>query len=370
MNVLGIIFANDGEIGDLTNKRTTATVPFGGRYRQVDFHLANLSAAGVRHIGIISRRNYQSLMHHVASGEEWGLEMGQGGLEFLTPFSMSAVDNYHGKLETLYTAMDFLEYGSSDGYVIMTGSAILSNVDMKAVLNAHIASGKDLTMVTKAGVANGNKRLDLAVKLDQDGQIEDMVVDYAAPAGYAASMDIFVVGKNWLIQRVKECVAHNLYHMDRDLVLGQWQKKAVSVNVYQFEGHALYNETVNEYFTNSMALISKRVRHDLFGANHPVYTKVRDQVPSYYGEGCKVENSILADGCVLEGQVSHSVLFRQVTVEAGALVSDCVIMNNALVGANCELRYVILDKDVTVRPNSRLIGTPTNPIIIKRGEIV
>lgn len=370
MNVLGIIFANDGEIGDLTNKRTTATVPFGGRYRQVDFHLANLSAAGVRHIGIISRRNYQSLMHHVASGEEWGLEMGQGGLEFLTPFSMSAVDNYHGKLETLYTAMDFLEYGSSDGYVIMTGSAILSNVDMKAVLNAHIASGKDLTMVTKAGVANGNKRLDLAVKLDQDGQIEDMVVDYAAPAGYAASMDIFVVGKNWLIQRVKECVAHNLYHMDRDLVLGLWQKNQASVNVYEFDGVALYNESVEEYFTNSLSLIDNDIRHDLFGAHHAIYTKVRDRVPSYYGEDCKISNTLVADGCILEGQVQGSVLFRQVEVQAGATVENCVIMNDAVIGEGAELKYAILDKDVTVRPGKKLIGTMEHPIIVKRGETV
>lgn len=370
MNIVGIIFANDGEIGELTNKRTTATVPFGGRYRQVDFHLANLSAAGVRHIGIISRRNYHSLMHHVGSGEEWGLEIGEGGLEFLTPYSMSAIDNYHGKLETLSTAMDFLEFGPSEGYVIMTGSAIQSNIDLKDVLTAHIASGKDITMVTKAGIANGSKRLDLAVKLDKNGQIADMVVDYAAPGDYLASMDIFVMRKQWLIDRVKECVAHNLYHMDRDLVLGLWQKKQADVNVYQFDGIAMYNESVEEYFANSLALIDSETRHNVFGGHHAVYTKVRDRVPSYYGDGCQIANTIVADGCMLEGEVRDSVLFRQVTVENGASVEKCVIMNDAIIGEGAELKYVILDKNVTVRPGSKLIGTAKNPVIIKRGEII
>ena len=369
MNVMGIIFANDGAIGTLTDKRTTASVPFGGRYRQVDFHLTNMTAAGIRHIGIISRHNYQSLLHHIGSGEEWGLELGEGGLEFLTPYAMSTTDNYRGKLETLYSAMDFLEYGN-DEYVIMSGSAIQSNMDMKKLLDAHIKSGKDITVVTKAGIANGVKQLDLAVKLDKNGEIADMAVDYVAPADYLASMDIFVLSKNWLMDRVKECVAHNLYHMDRDLVLGLWQKKAATVNIYQFSGIAMYNESVEEYFANSLALIDSDVRHNMFGGHHTVFTKVRDRVPSYYGENCHIDNSIVADGCMLDGDVKNSVLFRQVTICDGAQVEDCLIMNDSVVGENSELKCVILDKDVTVRPGSKLIGTPKNPIIIKRGEIV
>ena len=370
MNVMGIIFANDAALGELTSKRTMASLPFGGRYRQVDFHLSNMADAGIRHIGIISRHNYQSLMNHIGSGEEWGLELGEGGLEFLTPYAMSTTASYRGKLENLYFAMDFLEYGPEDELVVMADSAVLSNMDLNKVLAAHVASGRDITMVTKAGVANGCKQLDLAVKLDENGEIADMVVDYVAPADYVASMDIFVLSKKWLIQQVKEHVAHNLFHMDRDLVLGLWQKKAITVNVYPFEGVALFNESVEEYFRHSLALIDKEIRHDLFGANHPVFTKVRDRVPSYYGEGCEIENCIVADGCMLEGEAEDSVLFRNVTICAGAEVENCVIMNDTVVGEGSELKYVILDKDVTVRPGAKLIGTAKNPIIIKRGEVV
>ena len=367
MNVMGIIFANDATMGDLTSKRTMASLPFGGRYRQVDFHLSNLTCAGIRHIGIISRHSYQSLMNHVGSGEEWGLELGEGGLEFLTPFAMSTSASYRGKLENLYFAMDFLEYGPSDELVVMADSAVLSNIDLSKVLAAHVASGKELTVVTKNGICNGTKQIDLALKLE-NGAIADMAVDYVAPADYAASMDIFVMSKAWLIHQVKEHVAHNMYHMDRDLVMGMWQKDAASVNVYEFDGIAMFNESVEEYFYNTLSLTKKDVRHGLFAAAHPVYTKVRDRVPTYYGENSKMDSVIVADGCMIDGEVENSVLFRQVTICEGA--EDCIIMNDSVVGEGAKLKYVILDKDVTVRPGAKLYGTAKNPIIVKRGEVV
>ncbi len=370
MNVTGIIFANDATLGDLTTKRTMASLPFGGRYRLVDFHLSNMAAAGIRHVGIISRHNFQSLMNHIGSGEEWGLELEEGGLEFLTPYAMSATDTYRGKLDALHSVMGFLEYGREDEYVIMADSAVLSNMDFNKLLDSHIASGKDITMVTKAGIANGEKQLDLALKLDSKGEITDMAVDYVASSDYLASMDIFVLSRSWLRNKVKEFIARNLFHMDRDLVLGQWQKGQVSINVYQYDGVALYNDTIEEYFRNSMALIDQEVRHDLFGRNHPVYTKVRDRVPTYYGENCEIEDCIVADGCMLDGQVEECVLFRNVTVCPGAEVENCVIMNDTVVGEGAELKYVILDKDVTVRPGAKLTGTKKNPIIVKRGETV
>ncbi len=370
MNVMGIIFANDANMGVLSDKRTMGSIPFGGRYRQIDFQLSNMAAAGIRHVGIISRQNYQSLINHIGSGEEWGLELEEGGMEFLTPYAMSASHSYRGKLETLYNAMSFLNYGSNDEYVIMADSAILCNIDLNCVLTSHIASGKDITVVTKDGIANGKKQLDLAIKLDEQGNIADMAVDYVAPAHYLASMDLFILSKGLLKRLVNECIARNLYHMDRDLVLGSWQRGELSVNVYQFAGLAMFNENIEEYFCNSLALLDSSIRHDLFYYNHPVYTKVRDRVPSYYAENSDIGNCIVADGCVLDGTVSASVLFRQVTVKAGCKIDKCLIMNDTVVGENCELKYVILDKDVVVRPGTKLIGTPSNPIIIKRGEIV
>ena len=370
MNVMGIIFTNDASLGELTNKRTMASLPFGGRYRQVDFALSNLSCAGVRHVGIISRHNYQSLMNHIGSGEEWGLELEEGGLEFLTPFAMSTSHTYRGKLEALSNSMDFLNHGPEDELVVMIDSAVLSNIDLTKVLNAHVESGKDVTVVTKSGICNGQKQIDLALKLDAKGEVTDMLVDYAAGSDYVASMDIFVARKQWLTRAVKEMIARNKFHMDRDLVMGGWQSGYVSVNTYPFEGVAMFNDTVSEYFSNSLELINQEIRHNVFHGSHPVYTKVRDRVPTYYGESCDIENCLVADGCMLGGKAENCVLFRQVSIAPGAEVENCVIMNDTVVGADSQLKYVILDKDVTVTPGSKLIGTPSTPIIIKRGETV
>ena len=370
MNVMGIIFTNDATMGELTNKRTVASIPFGGRYRQVDFALSNLACAGIHHIGIIARQNYQSLLNHIGDGEEWGLELEEGGLEFLTPFAQAAVGSYRGKLESLNNAMSFLQYGEEDELVIMIDSAILSNIDLRAVINAHVASGKDVTVVTKAGICDGQKQIDLALKLDENGEIKDMAVNYVAGEDYVASMDIFVLSKKFLIDSVKNLIARDKFHMDRDLVMGGWNRGVTTVNNYSFDGFAMFNESVEEYFANSMALINKDIRADIFGGAHPVYTKVRDRVPTYYGEGCEVEDSVIADGCMIEGEVEDSILFREVTVAKGAEIENCIIFNEAVIGEGAELKYAILDKNVTVTPGAKLIGTKNNPIIVKLGETV
>lgn len=373
MTAMGIIFANiyDSSLGELTNKRTMASLPFGGRYRQIDFTLSNMTNSGIRRIGIISRYNYQSLMAHIGSGEEWDLELQEGGLEYLTPYSLAdSVTNYRGKLEAIHSVQEYMKFGGDDDYVVLADSSVLCNIDLTKVLEAHIASGKDLTLVTKAGIANDAKRLDLAVKLNSKGEIADMAVDYVAPAEYLASMGLFIIAKDLLMHHVQEAVARNLYRFERDFLLRQYQAGNLSVNVYQFEGVALYNESTEEYYRSNLAIIDNDVRHDLFTGRHPIYTKVRDRVPSYYGEECHIENCTVADGCMLEGTAKHSVLFRQVSIGQGTTVEDCVIMNDTVVGENCELKCAILDKNVVVRPGSKLIGTPTNPIIIKRGEIV
>ena len=368
MSVMGVIFTNDVTVDALTAKRTMASLPFGGRYRQVDFHLSNLACGGIQHVGIVSRSNYQSLMHHVGSGEEWGLELGEGGLEFLTPYALGNDDRYRGKLENLNAVMDFLTF-AEDEYVVLSDSSILTNLDIKDIVASHIASGKDITIVTKAGVANGKKVLDLAIKAE-NGEISDIVVSYPAPEGYLASMDLFVVGRQWLIEKVRQLVAHDKYHMDRDLVLGQWNEGKLSINLYEYCGVALYNESTEEYFANSMALLDKETRNGIFHGHHPIYTRVRDRVPTYYGEDCEVENSLLADGCIIDGEVEDSVLFRNVTVCAGAEVEHCVVMNDSVVGEGAQLKYVILDKNVTVTPGTKLMGTANNPVIVKRGETV
>lgn len=371
MKAMGIIFANiyDSSLGDLTNKRTIASLPYGGRYRQIDFTLSNMSNSGIRHIGIITKYNYQSLMNHIGSGQEWDLDLEEGGMEYLTPFALGHNGSYRGKLEALNSAMVFLE-NSLEDYVILADSSVLCNIDLEKVLEYHVSSGKDITAVMKAGIANGTKQLDLGIRLSEDGQVADMAVDYCAGPEYLASMGIFIINRELLIYFVKESVARSRYRFERDFLLKQFNDKNLPVGVYCFEGVAMFNESTLEYFRNNLALTDYSTRHNLFRTDRTIYTKVRDRVPTTYGENAKIGDCIIADGCQLDGTAEHSVFFRQVRLGEGAQVKHCVIMNDCSIGAGAELYCAILDKDVVVRPGVRLIGTPENPIIVKRGEIV
>ena len=226
MKAMGIIFANiyDSSLGELTNKRTIASLPYGGRYRQIDFTLSNMSNSGIRHIGVITKYNYQSLMNHIGSGQEWDLDLEEGGLEYLTPFALGHNGSYRGKLEALNSAMVFLE-NSLEEYVILADSNVLCNIDLEKVLERHVASGKDITVVVKEGIANGTKQLDLGIRLDEQGQLADVAVDYCAGPEYLASMGIFVISRELLIYFVKESVARSRYRFERDFLLKQFNDK-------------------------------------------------------------------------------------------------------------------------------------------------
>ena len=371
MKAMGIIFANiyDSSLGELTNKRTIASLPYGGRYRQIDFTLSNMSNSGIRHIGVITKYNDQSLINPIGSGQEWDLDLEEGGLEYLTPFALGHNGSYRGKLEALNSAMVFLE-NSLEEYVILADSNVLCNIDLEKVLERHVASGKDITVVVKEGIANGTKQLDLGIRLDEQGQLADMAVDYCAGPEYLASMGIFVISRELLIYFVKESVARSRYRFERDFLLKQFNDKNLTVGVYSFEGVAMFNESTLEYYRNNLALTDYDTRHNLFRTDRNIYTKVRDRVPTTYGENAQIGDCIVADGCQLDGEAEHSVFFRQVRLGEGAQVKNCVIMNDCSIGAGAELYCAILDKDVVVRPGVRLIGTPENPMIVKRGEIV
>ena len=371
-NVMGLVFANiyDSSLGQLTNKRTQASLPFGGRYRQIDFTLSNMSNAGIRHIGIVTQYNFQSLMNHIGSGEEWDLELEENGLEFITPYSMGVSTNFRGKLEAIASASDSYLSKGKEEYVLLADAAVICAIDLNKVMEAHIASGKDLTVVVKSGIANGAKQLDLAVRLDENREISDMAVDYEAPADYLASMGMFILRKDLLLKSAQECVSHNRYRFEREFILQDWADGKLSVGAYEFTDVALFNESTEEYFRNNLAIIDRDVRHSLYRDDLTIYTKVRDQVPVYYGENSEIDDCIVADGCVLLGSAFNSVFFRGVKLSTGANVRNCVVMANCEIGIGAQLEYCILDKDVKINAGVKLIGTMEHPVILNRGDVV
>ncbi len=370
MDTMGIIFSNiyDNNMGELTKVRTSASIPYGGRYRQIDFILSNMANSDIRNIGIITKYNYQSLMDHLGNCEEWDLQLGDG-VRFLPPYATGHTGAYRGKLEALQTALPVLERNNSE-YVVLSDTTVLCAINFREIVERHVESGCDVTVVAKAGICDGVKPQQLALKLDENGKVLDMAAGYCAPADYLAGMSMFIMEREKLISVIREMVPHGKYHFERDYLLTEYLEGRLSVNVYSFHNVALFNESIQAYFDNSMALLREEVRHSLFRSEVPIYTKVRDAVPTLFGQNGQAPNCVLADGCHVFGYAENCVIFREVEIDESADVRDSVIMQGSHIGAGAKLRYVILDKNVTVRPGTCLLGSPDHPLVISKGAIV
>ena len=325
-NALAVLFASDEDshLNDLTIHRTTASLPFGGRYRLIDFVLSNLVGANITKIGIITRNNYNSLMDHIRQGRDWDLNRKNSGISVYPPFVFnSAHEVYKGKIEALYMLRGFL-MNSSEDYVVISNTNIAFNIDFEEVAKFHSDKGADITMLTYT-TADVNPRK-LLVTADKNRRIKDL--------RYPPSLD-------------------DLYIMS-----------------YEVENYVAVIDRIPTYFKSSMELLDPAVREDLFYSNSTILTKVKDSVPTKYREGADVHNSIIADGCEINGTVENSVLFRSVRVGKGAVIRNSIIMENGIIMENAHLDYTITDKDCIIQSGRRLSGYESYPMVVVKGKVI
>ncbi len=366
----GIIFSNiyDSALGDLTIKRTVASLPFGGRYRQIDFVLSNMVNSNITSIGVITKYNYQSLMDHLGSCEEWDLNRKNGGLYIIPPFASGGSDVYHGKLEALHTAMNFLKSQNTE-YIVLSDTITICNIDYREVLANHIKSGKDITAIATKP-RSGADSYPTVFETNDDGSAKTITVNCAAGENSLVGIGMFIMKREELINVVTECVSAGFYHFERDFVQKYFNEGKISVNVYTFGETILRNRDIATYLKNNIMLTDEEIHNSLFKSTAPIYTKVRDEIPTYYGEDCVVNECIVADGCVISGEMEKSVLFRDVKVEKGARLKGSVIMQGSKIGKNAYIENAIIDKNVTIGEGTRLIGAKDSPVIIKKGETI
>lgn len=370
---LGIIFSNiyDNALGELTSQRTVASLPFGGRYRQIDFVLSNMSNSGIHKIGLITKYNYRSLMDHLGSCSAWDLDRKNEGLVFIPPFSTGHSGIYKGKLEALNVSLPFVAEANGYDYVVLSDTTVLCNIDYRAALDAHIKSGADITVIAQSARNCSADKHDFVLSAaKRSGKVTDILINSKAPASSYVGMGMFIMSRELLIKSVEESVARGFYHFERDFIQEKFSSEALKVYVHEFDGVVLRNNNIINYYKNNLSLANPDIRNGLFLPNTPIYTKVHDETPSHYADGSCLSNCIVADGCVFHGKVEDSVIFRDVSIEKDACVKGCIIMQGASIGCGAHLECVIIDKNVTVRPGATLIGTPEHPVIVKKGEIV
>lgn len=366
----GIIFAyhSHRNLGELTRHRNTCSLPYGGRYRLIDFMLSSLVNAGVSDVGLIVHENYQSLLDHVGSGKAWDLSRKHGGLRILPPFSTAerSQREYRGNMDALVGVSSYLRNIRQE-YVVLAWGHLAVNLPMADVLRHHLSTRSDITVV---GTANrwGIPSECQYLQTDKADRITDIAINPSTAPEGLESLEICILSKALLLELVEDCAVHDVHSFSRGALLPRLEQ--LKVTAYRYNGYVGRFHSVKDYFRCSMDLLQDEVRADLFHAGTPVRTKDRIDPSTYYGPDSKCHNSLIADGCVIEGEVENSILFRGVVVEAGAKVSNCVLMQGAVVGKDACISYAIADKNVRIGDHRILSGQETFPIAIPKNTTV
>lgn len=364
-NIVGLVFANVNEekIPELTANRTMASVPFGGKYRLIDFPLSNMSNSGINNVGIIAKTNFLSLMDHVGSGHAWDLSKRRSGLTVLPPFG----DNtYNNVIESIYSVRGYLE-SCEEEYILITNSDCVTNINYQDVYYKHIKNKADITLIYKNMRVPDKIEKPLIFELDGNNKITNMYIKPNETGICNLSIGMMLIRKDMLISLVKDAISTNNTNLKRLL---QESTNRFAIYGYNHTGYCAIISSINEYFTVNMNLMNQNIRCELFDTDNPIYTKVRDDTPCKYGLGSNVKNSLIAQGCVIDGEVENCILSKGVTIGKGAKISNCIVMQDTVIGDNTILNYVIIDKDVEIKEERSLSGYKSYPIYIAKQSIV
>lgn len=369
-NTLGIIFSNihDSSIPELTKNRTLASIPFCGRYRLIDFPLSNMVNSDITKVGVITKSNYQSLMDHVGSGKDWDLARRHGGLRILPPFGVQESNAlYNNRLEALKGIISFL-LRSNEEYVVMTDCDLISNTDYDKIVKTHIAKHADMTLLYYRGrgeeVSNSKT---LVFELDESERIVGASIGIRSQAEANIFANVFVMKRALLINLVQDAMARGKHSFSEDIIIENL--KTLKIYGYKNEGYFIRITSLNNYYWYSLELLNKEQRDNLFKGNS-VYTKVRDSVPTKYDDNAVVKNSLIADGCEIEGTVENSIIFRGVHIYKDAVIKNSILMQDCIVGQNALVNCIVADKNVIIKDNRQLSGCIEHPFFLAKNNIV
>lgn len=374
MNALGIIFSYSEyeNLRELTKIRTLASIPFAGKYRIIDFILSNYVNSGIHDISIITKINYHSLVDHLGAGKEWDLTRKIGGLRILSPFStpgsLDNTGNYKGTIDALYKSMHSIKRSMAE-YVIIAGSNFICSIDYEEVLKSHIERNADITLIyTYPREGEILPHGAAMIRMDESERVYELNYNKkdSISQDMPVCMSMFVLRKSLLESLVADSIAFGRYDFYRDII----QRLCGNLNILGYEHKNIYFEVSNvtDYMKENMKLLDEQTSKKVF--EKPVYSKIKDSVPAYYCAGSQVSNSIISDGCKIEGTVINSVLSRGVIVGKGSVVKNSIIMQDTEILNNVTLNNVILDKEVIVRENRQLVGHETYPVVIEKKSII
>ena len=367
-SAVGVIFSNihDNNIPEISRHRTMASIPFGGRYRLIDFALSNLVNSGIDTVGIVTKYNYQSLIDHLGSGKDWDLARKDGGIILLPPYSDETDAPYTSRLEALKGITGFLSHRNEE-YVIISDCDTIAHIDLSAVLKYHEEKKADITMIYHEETDKVDSSYFITLDPDATGRVRSLKINPPDKGKKNLYINIMIMPRQFLLNTISDATARGLTSFGKDILAKHVD--TLKIFGYKFDGYYAGVNSLQKYYQHSMELLDKDTRDELFGARD-IYTKVRDSAPSKYSENAVVTNSLISDGCHIDGTVENCILFRGVKVGKGSVIKNSIVMQDTVIGENVELNCVITDKNVVIRDRRHLAGCEELPYFIAKGRMI
>ena len=363
----GIIFAykDAPELGDLTRERTVASLPFCGRYRLIDFALSSMRNANITDVGVIMARDYQSLLDHLGSGKDWDMSRRSGGLRMLPPFGLphAHTGNYAGTIEALNSVKSYIRDIPQQHVVLMLGS-LIANIDLKEAISVYESSDVDITAICSEGKAVG---VNHHYRVDDEGYVKEIFLYRGDEDKGLKSLEGYIIRKDALLRLMDEAEARNHYAFHRHAMLG-FLGDGGKMNVYCHKGYVCAVRNIAQYYKASMDMLDAEIRHQIFPASRPVRTKIHEEVSSYFGESAVVKNSLVADNCIIEGELENCIVFSGCRIGADTRLRNSIIMRGVTIGEHAELDYIISDKYASFSDRTELKGNAKLPTVVPKGS--
>ncbi|NDL66352.1 glucose-1-phosphate adenylyltransferase subunit GlgD [Anaerotalea alkaliphila] len=371
-NVMGIIVTGgrNERMMELSSKRSVAAIPVGGKYRAIDFVLSNMVNSGINKVGVVTQYSFRSLMDHLGSGKEWDLDRRKDGLFLFPPYL--AGDNtgwYKGSADGMYNNISFLRRSNEEYVLISTGNCVYKT-QYHDLLAFHKEKDADITMMYRDcyDFADEDMQNLGVVEIGEDGRVLDIQEKPLFPKSKNANMAVYLLKRTFLISLLQESASHAQYDFVTDILI----KKLAELKVfaYEYKGYWKPMNSISMFYGCNMELLNPEISSELFLKDGRVFTKVKDETPAKYNEEAEVNNALIADGCIIEGTVINSVLFRGVVVRKGALIKDSIVMQDSVIEEGANLERVILDKEVHVTQGKMLKGEATYPMIVSKNSVI
>ncbi len=368
MKAVGIILAggNNNRMGELSRKRAIPAMPVGGSFRCIDFVLSNMSNSHVQTVAVLTQYNSRSLNEHLSSSKWWDFGRKQGGLYLFTPtVTAENSDWYRGTADAMYQNIDFLK-NRHEPYVIISSGDCVYKMDYNDLLEFHIAKKADITIACKDMPADADVSRFGVVRMNEDSRITDFEEKPLVAQSNTISTGVYIIRRRQLIEILEKSAEENRFDFVTDVLVRYRNVK----RVYGYKLNSYWSNiaSVDDYFRTNMDFLKPDVRKYFFREEPKIYSKVDGLPPAKYNMGSDVSNSLIASGCIVNGRVENSVLFKKVFVGKNCVIKNSIILNDAYIGDNTHVENCIVESHGTLRANTFYSGDDAVRIVAENNE--